>query len=297
MKICSNAHTHTTFCDGKSTPEEQVLSAISKGFVSLGITGHAFTAFDLSYCMKLEEYPAYLGELERLKKLYGDRLDLVIGMEQDLYRVISPVDFQLPPSASKEELPIRYRIASVHYIRDEQNDRYYEVDLSADELESCKNEMFGGNGLKMAERFYQESVRNAFEGQGDILGHFDLIRKLNDGGRFFDEDSPEYQRIALSALEEAAKAGIPFEVNTAGYRNGKKNQPYLTIWMLRKLAELKAPVIITSDCHVADQLDFQFDRAVELLRELGFKSVLRLQGKGPLFEECPLDERLEPDKK
>ena len=59
--------------------------------------------------------------------------------------------------------------------------------------------------------------------------------------------------------------------------------------LVQKLAELKAPVMITSDCYVTDQLDFQFDRAVELLRELGFKSVLRLQGKGPLFEECPLD--------
>ena len=287
MKICSNAHTHTTFCDGKSTPEEQVLSAISKGFVSLGITGHAFTAFDLSYCMKLEEYPAYLGELERLKKLYGDRLDLVIGMEQDLYRVISPVDFQLPPSASKEELPIRYRIASVHYIRDEQNDRYYEVDLSADELEACKNEMFGGDGLKMAERFYQESVRNAFEGQGDILGHFDLIRKLNNG-RFFDEESPEYQKIALDALEEAAEAGVPFEVNTSGFRYGAQNAPYPAIFLLRRLAQRKIPIILSSDCHLASQLDFQFERTEELLRELGFDSVLELDGGAALFKETSL---------
>jgi len=27
-----NFHTHSTFCDGKNTPEENVISAIKKGF-------------------------------------------------------------------------------------------------------------------------------------------------------------------------------------------------------------------------------------------------------------------------
>ena len=31
--ITTNFHTHTVFCDGKSTPEEMVLAAIEKNFV------------------------------------------------------------------------------------------------------------------------------------------------------------------------------------------------------------------------------------------------------------------------
>ena len=288
MKLRSNPHTHTAFCDGKSTAEEQVLSAIAKGFVSLGFSGHAYTPFDLSYCMTPEKYPLYLSELRRLQKVYGDRLQIVPGMEQDSFHPIDPADFGLPPDAPACELPIRYRIASVHYIRDPQSGKYYEVDLSQQELGCCRDEVFGGNGLEMVRAYYAECVRNAYEGKGDIIGHFDLIRKLNSGGLFFDEEGEEYQRIALTALDEAIEAGVPFEVNTAGYRNGKQIQPYPAIFLLRRLAERKVPVIVTSDCHDAAQLDFQFDRAAQLLRELGFRSVLELQGEKDLFREISL---------
>ena len=36
-----NYHTHTTFCDGKSTPEEIVLEAIRLGMDTIGFSGHA----------------------------------------------------------------------------------------------------------------------------------------------------------------------------------------------------------------------------------------------------------------
>ena len=44
--MLTNYHTHTTFCDGKSTVEEIVLSALAKGFDAIGFSGHGFTTFD-----------------------------------------------------------------------------------------------------------------------------------------------------------------------------------------------------------------------------------------------------------
>ena len=46
--LIANYHTHTTFCDGQNTAEEVVLSAIDKGFSSIGFSGHGTTPFDLS---------------------------------------------------------------------------------------------------------------------------------------------------------------------------------------------------------------------------------------------------------
>ena len=40
MKIRSNVHTHTTFCDGKNSVEEMARAAIDLGFVSLGYSIH-----------------------------------------------------------------------------------------------------------------------------------------------------------------------------------------------------------------------------------------------------------------
>ena len=41
MRFLSNAHTHSTFCDGKNPPEEMIRAAEKLGFVSLGFSGHA----------------------------------------------------------------------------------------------------------------------------------------------------------------------------------------------------------------------------------------------------------------
>ena len=39
--ILSNCHTHTNYCDGKATAEQMILSAIDKGFSSIGISSHS----------------------------------------------------------------------------------------------------------------------------------------------------------------------------------------------------------------------------------------------------------------
>lgn len=41
--MLANFHTHSTFCDGKNTPEEIVLAALEKGFVSIGFSSHGYT--------------------------------------------------------------------------------------------------------------------------------------------------------------------------------------------------------------------------------------------------------------
>ena len=38
MKHKQNLHTHSTFCDGKNTPEEMAQEAISLGFQEVAIT-------------------------------------------------------------------------------------------------------------------------------------------------------------------------------------------------------------------------------------------------------------------
>lgn len=42
MEYKQNLHTHSTFCDGKDTPEEMVLTVMEKGFSSVGFSGHAY---------------------------------------------------------------------------------------------------------------------------------------------------------------------------------------------------------------------------------------------------------------
>ncbi|MBR0306341.1 MAG: histidinol phosphate phosphatase, partial [Lachnospiraceae bacterium] len=71
----SNLHTHTTYSDGKHSPEENVLSAIEKNMLSLGFSDHSFTSNDSSYCMPELHYSEYLQTITNLKQLYGSKID------------------------------------------------------------------------------------------------------------------------------------------------------------------------------------------------------------------------------
>ena len=42
----TNYHTHTTWCDGKDTPEAVVVAAIEKGFYAIGFSSHAMLPED-----------------------------------------------------------------------------------------------------------------------------------------------------------------------------------------------------------------------------------------------------------
>ena len=66
--IIGDIHTHTTYCDGKNTPEEMVRAAIDKGLGVIGFTGHSYTFFDTEYCMKRERLKNYRDEVRSLAK-------------------------------------------------------------------------------------------------------------------------------------------------------------------------------------------------------------------------------------
>ena len=91
--ILSDMHMHTSFCDGKNSPEEMVLAAIDKGLKTVGISGHCNTGFDESYCMTREVMKKYFDEMHRLKEVYRDKIEILCGIEQDYYS-IAPLDYE-----------------------------------------------------------------------------------------------------------------------------------------------------------------------------------------------------------
>ena len=67
-------HTHSNLCDGKDTLEEMVLSAIDKGFDSIGFSGHSFMEIYAEFSMSEEKIAIYKAEIARLQQVYGDRI-------------------------------------------------------------------------------------------------------------------------------------------------------------------------------------------------------------------------------
>ena len=66
-------HTHSVLCDGKDTLEEMVLTAIEKGFDSIGFSGHSFMDIYADFSMSPEKAGQYRAEIARLQKVYGSQ--------------------------------------------------------------------------------------------------------------------------------------------------------------------------------------------------------------------------------
>ena len=251
--MLSNLHTHTLFCDGKSSAEEVVLSAIKKGFSSIGFSGHGYTNFDLTYCMKNTD--AYINEIMQLKEKYKNDIQIYLGIEEDAF---SPID----------RAPFDYVIGSSHYLH--MGDNYYPVDSGYDGLKKCLD-LFDGDTIKLADTYYSNFCDYIKKYKPDIIGHFDLITKYEelDNPLFFSND--QYNKLAEKYIAIAAQSGCIFEVNTGAIAKGIRTAPYPKDNLLRILKKADAPIIINSDSHSADTLDFSFDEAKLLLKDIGFE--------------------------
>ena len=260
--IYSDIHTHTTYCDGKSTPEEMVKKAIEKGFESIGISGHGYMDFDVSYCMTLEDTKKYVNEINELKKKYP-QTDILLGLERDYY---------FAPDGQEYD----YIIGSVHYV--EKNGVRYDVDyydVFADNVEKY----FDGSYRAFVELYYK-TVKDVVNKTGaDVVGHFDLVAKFNEGNKFFDEDANWYKECVIEALDEVSKAKPVFEVNTGAISRGY-NKIYPSEFILKEIKKRGCDVVITSDCHNAETLGDNYDKAIELVKNCGFDKVFVLTKNG-----------------
>ncbi len=269
--ILSNLHTHSTYCDGKNTPEEMVLSAINKGFSSLGFSGHAYTPHDDSYCMSPANTLKYIEEIGALKEKYRDKIELYTGCECDLYSEIARQEYD-------------YIIGSVHYVS-VPDKTIHPVDHTEQITKKCVEEHFGGDYLKFVGAYY-ENVAHLGKIKPDIVGHFDLAVKFNEGNKYFDESSKEYLDLAFCAMDALLPHCDLFEVNTGAISRGYKTVPYPGEPLLRRLREKGARITLTSDCHDADFLDCNYKETIEFIKNAGFKSAFVLLGGG--FVEQPL---------
>lgn len=234
-------HTHTVFCDGKHSPEEMVKSAIVLGFEALGFSGHAYTPCEPEYSMNPEDTKRYKEEISRLKEVYADKIDIYCGLELDYYSDADAEGFD-------------YCIGSVHYI--EKNGVIYPVDAS-EEIFLQAAEAFGGV-YKFTAAYYDLLSKITEKTNPDIIGHFDLVTKFNEGEHLFSESDPEYVSAANGAMDTLLTKDRVFEINTGAMSRGYRKSPYPSSVLTRRLVEHGAKMIVTSDCHDATKLDFGY---------------------------------------
>ena len=185
----SSVHCHSTLCDGKNTLQEMAGAACAQGLTTLGFSGHSYTTPDREYCMTPGRTAQYRATIAKLKNEYRGKVDILCGIEWDLLSEGTPKGFD-------------YWIGSAHHLYGKNTEKYYEIDFRPEDLRDCIDNDFDGDPLAAVEAYFAEVEKIAAK-KPDILGHIDLVKKLNADGSFFDEESPRYKAAALKALHAA----------------------------------------------------------------------------------------------
>ncbi len=259
-------HIHTTYCDGTATPRQMAQAAAAAGFYALGFSGHACTPFDPGYCMSREGSLAYADEVRTLTAEYAGRMEILLGIELDLFGDAAPF---VPD----------YAIGSIHYVR--AGEDYISVDNTPELLLRGIGERFGGDRLSFARAYFKQYEDLPRMPRVTIIGHFDLLTKFG----FFDETDPAYQAAALAALEGLAGRGLLLELNTGAMSRGYRRVPYPAAFLLRRWRELGERIILSGDAHSPAGLAYGFDDAASLARDCGFRERAVLTKQGVIMTE------------
>lgn len=271
--MLSSPHVHTQFCDGKNTAEEMVLSALEHGFSSIGFSSHAKQHFDHCYAMDDRREENYIAEIRRLQTKYADKIRIWLGTELDLF-------------CYAERSRFDYVIGSLHLLP--MADRIWGVDSTKEQLLQIRDEVFGGDAIAMTVEYFRYYGAYIFSQRPHIAGHMDLIRKNNMEGDVFDENDPRYRKAALDALGMVKRSGAIIEVNTGAMARYGAKTPYPARFLLEAWLKMGGEVMLSSDCHYAENIMTGYAESVELLLSVGFKTVKVLGTGDKLFETTKL---------
>jgi histidinol-phosphatase (PHP family) len=263
IKMWSNFHTHSNYCDGKSTLEEHILKAQQLGVKSLGFSSHAPVPFDCKWCMKKEEFGSYLQSIQSLKE--KTTVQLYKGLEVDFIpNLISPYDF----SDSLD-----YTIGSIHFVDAFSDGTPWEIDglhtLFLDGLEKIFKNDFNAAFI----RYFELTREMVLSSTPTVVGHLDKMKIQNPANKFFIETEAWYQDEIKKTLQTIKDSGAIVEVNTRGIYQKKTIDTYPSPWILELICKEDIPITISSDAHHADDLINQFESTASLLKKIGFKKI------------------------
>jgi histidinol-phosphatase (PHP family) len=225
-------------------------AARERGIAELGVSEHIYRfhqaleiwrhPFWESYAVDdVDAYCSFVREQTDLR--LGIEADFVPGAEDRTVNLLTARDFD-------------YVVGSVHFIREGAVDMHdYSVWDSGRSVE------------QIWQRYFETIGEAARSGIFDVLAHPDLVKVWGAERPLPAGDPRRYYELAIEGI---AESGIAVEVSTAGLRKHVQ-ELYPAPAFLQMCLEAGAPVALSSDAHRPEDVGADYDRACELLAELG----------------------------
>jgi len=278
-----NFHTHTLYCDGSSEPEAYIKQAIAKGFHSLGFSGHAPIPFENEFAIKEENLLLYCDTILKLKDKYKDYINIFLALEID-YIPIFTKNFE---DVSKI-CNLNYTIGSVHLVVNQANKQLWFIDGgNIATYDKGLTEVFNGDIKTAVKAYYHQINQMIVTQKPDIIGHLDKI-KMNNKNRFFTQNEKWYKDLVNETIGIIKEQNAIIEVNTRGLYKKRSDELFPSISILKELHRSKIPVTISADAHKPEELDLLFYETANILKEIGFKTIMIFDGEKWIEEEITI---------
>lgn len=253
-----NFHSHTQFCDGKAPMEQFARQAVADGFLHYGFSPHSPVPIASPCNMSPDQVPLFFDEVARLKTLYADRpITFYTAMEIDYLG-----DDWGPAHSYFRDLPLDYRIGSVHFIPSQQGE-LIDIDGRYESFRLKMHEHFHDDIHYVVDTFFGQSLDMVRAGGFDIIGHLD---KIGHNAAHFSPgiEQTDFYRQRLNALIEAVvDSGLTVEINTKAWADHHRMFPAIDHW--KRLKDAGVTLIVNSDAHRPDLINASRNLALKTL--------------------------------
>ncbi len=224
--------------------------ANERGIAELGVSEHVYR---FSQALEVWSHPLWVqyahDDLDAYCSFVREQTDLRLGIEADF--VFGAEDRMANLLDGRD---FDYVIGSVHLVGE------HEVD--ADDYSVWDT---GASAEQIWRRYFQTLGEAASSGLFDVLAHPDLVKVW---GRERPRPEGDLRRYYELAMDGIAQSGIAVEVSTAGLRK-RVSEIYPAPAFLEMCLDAGAPVALSSDAHRPQDVGADYDRALELLGDLG----------------------------
>lgn len=260
-------HTHHERCGHASGAlEDYIEIAISRGMKVLGITDHSpyfFSDEDKPFpklAMGKSEFFKYIEEAYYLKKKYKDQIELLIGVESDIFK--EHIDLY---DHSYSSFPLDYVIGSIHFTSPSLVSKGVDWSTASEEE---RDEEF-----KRFIELMQLSVQSRWV---NIIGHMD---RFNRGYESFQNLYAPYIGPLLKTM---AQRGVALEVNTGGFRKSPEDW-YPSINVIEQAYYYGVEITFGSDAHDPLRVGNEWEKVRNTLAQIGFRRWVIFRQRNPYY--------------
>lgn len=264
-----DTHTHCRHShDSRQDPEELILKAIDKGLDYIALTDHYDG--ELTFLPEFDYIPqidldAHFKEVRMLKEKYKDKIQVGVGIECGYMKEANELYLNTLKNYDTDII-----INSIHTI----------------EYEDCYLPSYFEKRTKyQAYLVYLQAVRESLDApyRYDSIGHIGYVIRKS----IYDDISLEYsdyKDLIDDILKNIIAKGKALEINTHSEGTGLDFLPSVEI--TRRYKELGGELLtFGSDAHRFEHLCRGYDKAVEILRSLGFKYLFKYLEHKPIAEK------------